>query len=51
MYNSVLVTKLVNSVMLDGKKRVLLRRSCTMLFDIIKRKRPARNRLTRLPKP
>lgn len=30
MYNSVLVTKLINSVMLDGK-RVLLRRSCTML--------------------
>ena len=37
MYNSVLVTKLVNSIMLDGK-RALPRRLSTVPFDIIKEK-------------
>ena len=41
MYNSVLVTKLINGVMLDGKK-VLLRRSYTTLSRS-SRIRPARS--------
>ena len=49
MYNSVLVTKLINSVMLDGKKGVA-QKVVYDAFDIIK-ERPARNRSMRLPKP
>ncbi len=48
MYNSVLVTKLINGVMLDGKK-VLLRRSFTML-SISSRIRPVRSPLMLSPK-
>ena len=49
MYNSVLVTKLINSVMLDGKKGVAQK----VVYDALtsSRKRPARNRSMRLPKP
>ena len=42
MYNSVLVTKLVNSVMLDGKKGVA-QKVVYSAFDMIKNKKPKSN--------
>ena len=48
MYNSVLVTKLINGVMLDGKKGCCLRRWCTMPLTSSRRS-PARSPLTLSP--
>ncbi len=39
MYNSIVVTKLINNIMYDGKKRALHRRLFTMLLTSLKKKR------------